>query len=211
MLAPQKSLFSDVLAVSGFCHGGAPVFLLVLALCCRSTCQFRRNSEKSNHMLSATSHIELEFLTKFLNMSKLQNRLILLYQSLPLQCFNFFICSQNIETSVALMTKCPNSSRNSGSNVCNHIKLFPPFEIVFIFRPHMMGEENHNLCCVFSKFCQTSLDYFSYLTISVTTENTLVNKEVTAENIPVLSGRLVHFQMQIVVFTFRNGNENLTL
>ena len=85
MLAPQKSLFSDVLAVSGFCHGGAPVFLLGLALCCRSTCQFRRNSEKSNHMLSATSHIELEFLTKFLNMSKLQNRLILLYQSLPLQ------------------------------------------------------------------------------------------------------------------------------
>ena len=35
-------------------------------------------------MLSATSHIGLEFLTKFLNMSKLQNRLILLYQSLPL-------------------------------------------------------------------------------------------------------------------------------
>ena len=40
--------------------------------CCRSTCQFRGNSEKSNHMLSATSHIGLEFLTKFLNMSKLQ-------------------------------------------------------------------------------------------------------------------------------------------
>ena len=36
-------------------------------------------------MLSVTSHIGLEFLTKFLNMSKLQNRLILLYQSLPLQ------------------------------------------------------------------------------------------------------------------------------
>ena len=36
-------------------------------------------------MLSATSNIGLEFLTKFLNMSKLQNRLILLYQSLPLQ------------------------------------------------------------------------------------------------------------------------------
>ena len=61
-----------------------PCFLLILALCCRSTCQFRGNSEKSNHMLSATSHIGLEFLTKFLNMSKLQNRLILLYQSLPL-------------------------------------------------------------------------------------------------------------------------------
>ena len=61
------------------------MFLLVLALCCRSTCQFRGNSKKSNHMLSATSHIGLEFLTKFLNMSKFQNRLILLYQSLPLQ------------------------------------------------------------------------------------------------------------------------------
>ena len=36
-------------------------------------------------MLSATSHIGLEFFTKFLNMLKLQNRLILLYQSLPLQ------------------------------------------------------------------------------------------------------------------------------
>ena len=40
-------------------------------------------------MLSATSHIGLEFLTKFLNMSKLQNRLILLYQSLPLQFLDF--------------------------------------------------------------------------------------------------------------------------
>ena len=64
------------------------MFLLVLALCCRSTCQFRGNSEKSNHMLRATSHIELEFLTNFLNMSKLQNWLILLYQSLPLQIFS---------------------------------------------------------------------------------------------------------------------------
>ena len=36
-------------------------------------------------MLSATSHIELEFLTKFLNMLQLQNRLILLYQMVPLQ------------------------------------------------------------------------------------------------------------------------------
>ena len=80
----KRVYFRVFLAVSGFCHGGAPVFLLVLALCCRSTCHFRRNSEKSNHMLSATSRIELELLTKFLNMSKLQNRLILLYQSLPL-------------------------------------------------------------------------------------------------------------------------------
>ena len=32
------------------------------------------NSETSNHMLSATEHSEIECLTKFLNMSKLQNR-----------------------------------------------------------------------------------------------------------------------------------------
>ena len=42
-------------------------------------------------MLSATSHIGLEFLTKFLNMSKLQNWLILLYQSLPLQHLTSFL------------------------------------------------------------------------------------------------------------------------
>ena len=88
----------DVLAVSGFCHGGASVFLLVLALCCRSTCQFRGNSEKSNHMLSATSHIGLEFLTKFLNMSNLQNRLILLYQSLPLQTVNWILLARGPTT-----------------------------------------------------------------------------------------------------------------
>ena len=106
MLAPQKSLFSDVLAVSGFCHGGAPVFLLVLALCCRSTCQFRRNSEKSNHMLSATSHIELEFLTNFLNMSKLQNRLILLYQSLPLHhSSSSSLQNRNIRIAIFVMSR----------------------------------------------------------------------------------------------------------
>ena len=49
--------------------------------------QFRRNREKSNHMLSATSHIGLEFLTKFLNMSKLQKlqtQLISVYRRVPL-------------------------------------------------------------------------------------------------------------------------------
>ena len=25
-----------------------------------------------------------------------------------------------------------------------------------ILRPHIMGQQNHNLCCVFSKFCQIS-------------------------------------------------------
>ena len=42
-----------------------------------------------------------------------------------------------------------------------------------MFRPHVMGEENHDLCCVFSKFCQIPsrphllLDYFRDLTILV--------------------------------------------
>ena len=83
----KRVIFSEVLAVSGFCLGGVPLFFLVVALFCRSTCQFRRNREKSNNMLSATSHIGLEFLTKFLNMSKLQNRqtrLILVYHRVPL-------------------------------------------------------------------------------------------------------------------------------
>ena len=57
------------------------MFLLVLALCCRSTCQFLGNSENSNHMLSGTSHIEIVFLTEFLNMSNWQNRLC---QKVPL-------------------------------------------------------------------------------------------------------------------------------
>ena len=58
-LSPQAfsfSAFSLGLARSSFCIGNS------------------ENSEKSNHMLSATSNIELEFLTKFLNLSKLHNR-----------------------------------------------------------------------------------------------------------------------------------------
>ena len=47
---------------------------------------------------------------------------------------------------------------------------------VIIFRPHLLGEENHYLCCLFFKFrkistmewMETSLDYFSYLTTLVT-------------------------------------------
>ena len=46
------------------------MFFLDLRSCCRSTCQFRWDSEKSNHMLSATSNIELEFFRNFLNMFK---------------------------------------------------------------------------------------------------------------------------------------------
>ena len=68
-----QSLASVVVAV--------PMFLHVLALCCRSTSQFCGNNEKSNHMLSATSHIELEFLTKFLKMSKFQNQRVPLHHS----------------------------------------------------------------------------------------------------------------------------------
>ena len=49
------------------------------------------NSEKSNHRLSATSVVELEFLTKFLNMSKFHNSLILLYQRVLLHLM--FLCT----------------------------------------------------------------------------------------------------------------------
>ena len=40
--------------------------------------------------------------------------------------------------------------------------------IVFIFRPHAMGEENHILCCIFSQFCQISTISIHYLIILVT-------------------------------------------
>ena len=34
--------------------------------------------------------------------------------------------------------------------VSSHVKLLGNFKpILIIFRPHIMGEENHNLCCVF--------------------------------------------------------------
>ena len=69
----KRVYFQKFLQSLGSVVAAAPMFLLVLALFCRSTCQFRGNSEKSNHLLSATSHIELEFLTKFLKMSKLPN------------------------------------------------------------------------------------------------------------------------------------------
>ena len=36
--------------------------------CFSSTCQFRRSSEKINHMLGATSNIGLEFFTEFLQL-----------------------------------------------------------------------------------------------------------------------------------------------
>ena len=38
-----------------------------------------------------------------------------------------------------------------------------------IFRPHIMGEQNYNLCCVFFKFCQISqFINLTYLTVLVT-------------------------------------------
>ena len=48
-------------------------------------------------MLNATSEIEFEFLTKFLNMSKLQIRQILLYPRVPLQYIVF--CAMSAERS----------------------------------------------------------------------------------------------------------------
>ena len=47
-------------------------------------------------MLSATSHIGLEFLTKFLNMSKLQNRLILLY--VPELAVTYLVIENSVKT-----------------------------------------------------------------------------------------------------------------
>ena len=55
--------------------------------------QTTSTGENSNHMLSATSRIELEFLTEFPNMSKLQNRL---YQRVPLQNIRQF--ANRVET-----------------------------------------------------------------------------------------------------------------
>ena len=69
-LSPQAislSVFPPCLSLSSFCVESG------------------ENSEKSHHMLSATSHIELEFFTKLLNMSKFENWLIFLYQRVPLQ------------------------------------------------------------------------------------------------------------------------------
>ena len=140
MLAPQKeSIFGCSCRLSGFCHGGAPVFLLVLALCCRSTCQFRGNSEKSNHMLSATSHIGLEFLTNFLNMSKLQNRLILLYQNLPLHSvytFGYFSPSSRFAI-IKLYNVCTDLSTTpfpvSILDVQSSISISSVFAKMFIF------------------------------------------------------------------------------
>ena len=45
-------------------------------------------------MVSATSHIELEVLTKFLNISKFQNGLILLYQQ------NYHTLKYNVSNSI---------------------------------------------------------------------------------------------------------------
>ena len=53
----KRVCFQKFFKLSGFCHGeipsvmAVPLFLLVLALCCRSTCQIGRNSEKSNHRI----------------------------------------------------------------------------------------------------------------------------------------------------------------
>ena len=84
MLAPQKeSIFSRSCRLWLLSWRRARVFARSCSLLSKYL-PILWKQRKGNHMLSATSHIGLEFLTKFLNMSKLQNRLILLYQSLPL-------------------------------------------------------------------------------------------------------------------------------
>ena len=77
-LAPQKESFYEFSQFLQFLH---LVVLFTLGLLSSSFCiESGKISEESNHMLSATSEIGLEFLTKFLKMSKFQNRLVLLYQ-----------------------------------------------------------------------------------------------------------------------------------
>ena len=61
-----------------------PCFCSFLLFVVEVPANFVETAKRAITVLSATSNIELEFWTKFLNMSKLQNRLILLYQSLPL-------------------------------------------------------------------------------------------------------------------------------
>ena len=68
-LAPKKILFYSSLSSQAVPFSAFSLGLARFSFCIAS----RENSEKSNHMLSATLHIELEFLTKYLNMSKLQN------------------------------------------------------------------------------------------------------------------------------------------
>ena len=84
----KRVYFQKVLPSLASVMAAYPCVCSFLLFFCRSTCEFRRNRGKSNHMLSATSHIGLEFLTKFLKMSKLQNRqtrLISVYHRVPLQ------------------------------------------------------------------------------------------------------------------------------
>ena len=85
MLAPQKeSIFGRSCRLWLLSWRRARVFARSCSLLSKYL-PISWKQRKEQHMLSATSHIGLEFLTKFLKMSKLQNRLILLYQSLPLQ------------------------------------------------------------------------------------------------------------------------------
>ena len=70
------SLSSQTVSLSVF-----PLGLLSSSVCIENG----GNSEKGNHLPSATSNIGLEFSNKFLNMSKLQSRLISLYHRVPLQ------------------------------------------------------------------------------------------------------------------------------
>ena len=75
-----------------------PCFCSFLLFVVEVPANFVETAKRAITCSVATSHIGLEFLTKFLNMSKLQNRLILLYQSLPLHYILlslrpvFFLC-----------------------------------------------------------------------------------------------------------------------
>ena len=81
VLPPRKESFLEFSKLSGCFVPRVPARSALVLVCIENG----ENSEKNNHILSATSHFESNFLTKLLNMSKFQNRLILLYQKVPLQ------------------------------------------------------------------------------------------------------------------------------
>ena len=77
------------------------------------------SSSKGNHMLSATSHIGLEFFNNFLNMVQSQYRLILKYLRLRLQIYHkTLISGQSHASSIYQIiqdsTLCSDSQKLSG-------------------------------------------------------------------------------------------------
>ena len=74
---------------------------------------------------------------------------------------------------VELSTVCFNQSERAIHNVhsevvCGHHFYCTQRDALIIFHPHIMGEENRNLCCVFFQILPNLRDLHLYLTILVT-------------------------------------------